>query len=247
MMNLMIRDSHQTLTKSEDYDVPSMDTRIDGCAHLRRLTDSELIIDLNSNDNVSMNFDCSFSSTTSKNKFLVDSVERRCDELTALHEEFQVKKETPTAIDDATATTVTSSTSFNTFQNSKKRVSFGALTINEHSVELGGSGVPAAGPSISLAWDAESQVTIPSIESYEEARQYPPRRGAEMMQPKKHRVNMLLDSGYTLNQIRQCALECDDIRKQRTRTVQQVSFASKTKSVLKKVTLWKKKSSEGCE
>ena len=53
---------------------------------------------------------------------------------------------------------------------------------------------------------------------------------------------MLLESGYTYNQIRVCSQESESIRKQRTKTVQQLSFADRTKSTLKKIVVWKKKS-----
>jgi hypothetical protein len=149
---------------------------------------------------------------------------------------------------DETETTepaiVASSTSFAIIPASKRRVRFGSLTIHAHVMELGGSGLPGSGPAVSLGWKAESHVTIPSVEVYDDRRPYLPRKGIEMLQPKKYRVNMLLDRGYTLNQIQLCMKECEAIRKQRIRTVLQLSFAAKTKSKLKKLAVWKKSRSE---
>ena len=135
----------------------------------------------------------------------------------------------------ATATATSTCTPVNDANDEKeKRVTFGFLEIHEHLVEMGGSGVPRCGPSITLSWKEQSCLRIESVEEYEDARPCVPRRGAEMLQPKMQRVDMLLETGYTFRQINECSHEIDAIRKQRCRTVQRVAFRCKTTSMLKK-------------
>lgn len=223
-MNIVTPNTHHSLTTSSEFEAPMLLEK--------RLTDSDLIIDFNALD-VSSTFDDSSSCFLGKDKTQRSSQAKP-----------EVKKSKEQAIDDATATTIATSTSYLTLASSKnKRVSFGSLTIHEHAVELGISGVPRTGPAISIGWEAESSSTIESVETYEEARPCVPRKGIEMLQPKKQRVNILLESGYTLNQIRSCSQECDDIRNNRTKTVQQVKFGDKTKKTLKKLAVWKTKKS----
>jgi len=185
---------------------------------------TELVIDFNAMDTVSVTFDES---------------ELSMKPLRSQDSPLKVRQDKTLAVDDSTAATVASSASFLTMP-SKKSVSFGSLSIHSHYVELGGSGVPGCGPSIGLGWEVESEITLDSVEEYEDARPFEPRRGAEMMHPKKQRVNLLLESGYTLNQIRSCTEELEAIRKQRTKTVQQVTRADRMNSKLKKLAVWKK-------
>lgn len=140
-----------------------------------------------------------------------------------------------------------SSASYATVPISKRRVRFGHLMIHSHEIEMGGSALPGSGPAVSLGWQAESHVTIESVEAYDDARPCLPRKGIEMQQPKKHRINLLLERGYTLNQIRQCIQKDETIRRSRIRTVQQFSFAEKTKSNLRKLVVWKKRTAEVTE
>lgn len=142
--------------------------------------------------------------------------------------------ESPASPVEATATATSTSSS------GKKRVRFGSLVIHEHAVQLGGSGVPGSGPSISLGWREENCYTVDSLEEYEDSRPCLPRKSIEMLQPKSQRVDLLLNAGYSMNQIRVCSNECDEIRKLRSRTVSRVQFGYRTKSNLKKLLTWKK-------
>lgn len=219
----------------------------------RRLTEADLIIDFNALDTVSTTLDDSvhLSSRSYKSEGKVNKeAKTKVLQATKVHPDITtvtVTKETELDVDDATALTVessvASSVSFLTTPaatKSMKSVRFGSLTIRSHAVELGGSGVPGCGPAVTLGWAEDSEVTIPSVEAYEEARPCLPRRGIEMLLPRRERVDMMLASGYTLNQIRLCSKECEELRKLRTRTVQQLSFADRTKSKLKKLVVWKK-------
>lgn len=122
----------------------------------------------------------------------------------------------------------------------KKRVSFGSLTIHEHNLELGGSGVPRSGPALSLGWGRDSVTKIENVLDYENSRICVPRKGIEMVLPRKERVNMMLESGYTFNQIKKASEELDTLRKQRVKTIVQVSMRARTISTLKKFAVWKK-------
>lgn len=233
MMNVINPASNQSLARADEAD-----SRITGHSCLpRSLSEGELFIDFNAIDTVSVTFDESELSLSSGKS-------SRCDQETRQEKTNVVVNKALAVLDDATAATVASSTSFITVPQTKntmkKSVSFGSLSIHSHALEMGGSGVPGSGPAITLGWDQESSITLPSVEEYEDARPCLPRRGIEMLQPRKQRVNMLLESGYTYNQIRVCSQECESIRKQRTKTVQQLSFSDRTKSTLKKLVVWKK-------
>ena len=248
-MNVVVTSNH-CLSRAEDCIVTSKNAF---SSHTRRLSDSELIIDFDSLDASSMTLhesDCgSFESNEKEvchspvkgykeqGKSTNLEASKTRDDATAVTAATTVIERVP---DDSTVATVASSVSLSNQPRSAKRVSFGSLTIHEHFVELGGSGVPGVGPAISLEWRGNSHVTVDSVEDYEDARPCLPRNRIEMLLPKRQREDMLLASGYTFNQIRTCAEECDTLRKQRARTVQQLSLKDRTKSTLKKFAVWKK-------
>lgn len=232
----------------------------------RSLTEDELFISCNDDDNVSVPGDESALSS-SYHKPQYTSPKDLKQQVIALS-----SKAIGDDLDDATAVTMASSINFSVFTHdesgsevsesqerevlpsfkapqhktipsTEKRVSFGDLTISSHFVELGGSGVPGSGPSISLGWEQASNVTFPSLLEYDDAKSYDSRKGIEMLHPKKQRVDLLLESGYTLNQIHLVTKENETIRKQRSKTVQQLTFSDRTKSKLKKLAVWKKVSS----
>ena len=200
----------------------------------RNTTPTELVIDF---DKLSVTFD--ESSLSLRDQGHDDTMKVRLDKL---------------VLDDATASTVASAASLDISArtttstvataldlSARKRVSFGSMSIHSHFVEMGGSGVPGAGPAVSLGWEEESSVFIPSVEEYDDARPEAPRRSSEMMRPKSQRVKILLDNGYTLNQIRASTEELDALRKQRNRTVQQLQTKDRTRAKLKALAVWNKK------
>jgi len=255
MMNVVISSTH-CLPVAEDCLVSIKDNCL---SHTRRLTDSDLIIEFNSLDASSMTLDesvCipqkvlkseyypSIRNPLKKHNeqgtsFNSETAKTSQDDATAITAATTVI-ETETVSDDSTLATVASSSTVLNQPQSMKRVSFGSLTIHEHVVELGGSGVPRVGPAISLGWHGDSHVTVDSIEAYEDARPCLPRKGVEMLLPKRQRVEMLLASGYTFNQIRLSTQECETVQKARARTVQRLSFIDRTKSTLKKLVVFKK-------
>jgi len=251
MMNVVISSNH-CVSRAEDS-VISKDYHL---SHTRRLTDSDLIIDFDALDASSMTLHESCCSPSESNEKEVNKVKNypskdqetstslrtaktNQDDATAITAATTVI-EAETVFDDSTLVTVSSTATHLNLPRSMKRVRFGSLTIHEHFVELGGSGVPGVGPAISMGWHGESPVTVDSVEAYEDARPCLPRKGIEMLLPKRQRVDMLLACGYTFNQIRVSTQECETVRKQRARTVQKLSFADRTKSTLKKLAVFKK-------
>ncbi|OEU22918.1 hypothetical protein FRACYDRAFT_233081 [Fragilariopsis cylindrus CCMP1102] len=112
-------------------------------------------------------------------------------------------------------------------EQEQKHVRFGSLTIHEHSLVMGGAGLPSrSGPSISLSWKQDTCIELPSVIVYEESRPCVPRNGSEMLHTKNQRIDLLLGSGYTFREIRDCGMECDIIRKQRLQTVKKVQQRS---------------------
>lgn len=242
--------SNQFLSRDEDSIISIKDSN---SSHTRRLTNSELIIDFDALDASSMTLhECACDSCESNEKELHRSIlkghkeqGRNASIETTKGNEYDATATTATivndkAVDDSTLATVTSSASLLNQSRSTKRVSFGSLTIHEHLVELGGQGVPGVGPAISLGWRGDSHITVDSVEAYEDARPSLSRKGIEMLLPKRQRVDMLLASGYTFNQIRVCAEDCATLRKQRARTVKSLSLKERTKSSLKKLVSWRK-------
>lgn len=66
-------------------------------------------------------------------------------------------------------------------------VHFGTLEIHEHLIDLGGA-VPSCGPPLTLAWEAESHFSV-TVEDYEALRPGEPRRGHQLLQTKKQRID----------------------------------------------------------
>jgi len=143
-----------------------------------------------------------------------------------------------------TATSASSTREHNTLINTKKKTSrhrhqvhFGSIEIHEHTIQLGGAGIPStSGPSLSLSWHQEGpSTTIASVIEYEEARnrsplllgqQYVPRKGIEMLHSRTQRIDVLLSVGYTYREIMECTKECDTIRTQRLQTRKQIQLST---------------------
>lgn len=200
----------------------------------RNTTPTELVIDF---DKLSVTFD--ESSLSLRDQGHDDTMKVRLDKLVL--DDATASTVASAASLDISARTTTSTVATSLDLSARKRVSFGSMSIHSHFVEMGGSGVPGAGPAVSLGWEEESSVFIPSVEEYDDARPEAPRRSSEMMRPKSQRVKILLDNGYTLNQIRASTEELDALRKQRTRTVQQLQTKDRTRAKLKALAVWNKK------
>lgn len=103
-------------------------------------------------------------------------------------------------------------------RTTKKRVRFGSLEVHEHAIQLGGSGVPRCGPSISLEWERQDYYLVKSVEFFEDSRPFENRSGMELVQPASRRINMMLAKGHTLSEITACRKANDAILEQRRKT-----------------------------
>lgn len=239
-MNIVFERSHHSLPQV----IGSQSITVDGNAadymlKSNRVSDSTFIIDYNTPSTTSFHSDDDSDESSIDMSCDVSDTCKRKSHINPLSDLALVQEQ-----DDLTATTTATMTELvlettSPRKTKKKRVRLGSLHIHEHGIELGGAGVPRNGPSMCLGWNAISHITIDSIEDYEDARPCVPRKGIEMMQPKAQRVDKLLQSGYSMTQIRLCSQECDEIRTQRARTVSRLSMRSHTVSALKKLLVWK--------
>ena len=133
------------------------------------------------------------------------------------------------SVDDFLSDTL-SATSISEIKRTK-RVTFGSLEVHEHAVQLGGSGVPRTGPPMTLEWEEQAHYLVKSVEFFENSRPFENRRGSQLVQPSSERIAMLLESGYTLGEIKQYTKENEIVRKQRCETLKK----AKKSSVLSKV------------
>ncbi|CAJ1934023.1 unnamed protein product [Cylindrotheca closterium] len=80
-------------------------------------------------------------------------------------------------------------------------VSFGKIEIREYGMVLGDNPSTSSGPSVELDWETQSKFTIDTVDQYESMK---PRR-REMKQlamPSEFRMQLLVNSGYSLREIR---------------------------------------------
>ena len=113
-----------------------------------------------------------------------------------------------------------------------KRVTFGSLEVHEHAVQLGGSGVPRTGPPMTLEWEEQAYYFVKSVEFFENSRPFESRRGSQLVQPSSERIAMLLESGYTLGEIKRYTKDNEIVRKQRCETLQKAKKSSVFSKVL---------------
>mmetsp|Transcript_32649 Transcript_32649/g.36658 ORF Transcript_32649/g.36658 Transcript_32649/m.36658 type:complete len:301 (-) Transcript_32649:235-1137(-) len=184
-------------------------------------TSTEFTFDLDDDSTMSLNIsDAAFSSTTTTT---VDSIAAANDN------DECVPSSTIT-----TATSAASTREHNTLHNTKKKTSrhrhqvhFGSIEIHEHTIQLGGAGIPStSGPSLSLSWHKQGpSTTIASVIEYEEARSCS-RKGIEMLHSRTQRIDVLLSVGYTYREIMECTKACDTIRTQRLQTRKQIQLST---------------------
>mmetsp|Transcript_35117 Transcript_35117/g.39217 ORF Transcript_35117/g.39217 Transcript_35117/m.39217 type:complete len:299 (+) Transcript_35117:303-1199(+) len=187
-------------------------------------TSTEFTFDLDDDSTTSLNIsDAAVSSTTTTT---VDSTTAARDN------DDYVPSSTITP-----ATSASSTREHNTLHNTKKKtlrhrhqVHFGSIEIHEHTIELGGAGIPStSGPSLSLSWHQQGPSTkLASVIEYEETRPLGcvPRKGIEMLHSRTQRIDVLLSVGYTYREIMACTKECDAIRTQRLQTRKQIQLST---------------------
>jgi len=96
---------------------------------------------------------------------------------------------------------------------SEKQVTFGDLTIHEHALKLGDNPACSCGAPLELEWDALSTSTR-NLELYEYMRGER-RKRSKLAIPVQKRAKLLLESGYSLDDIADATLEVEEVKKQR--------------------------------
>jgi len=85
-------------------------------------------------------------------------------------------------------------------------ISFGTIEIREHAMILGkGFSVSGTGPSLEIDWEPQAS-TIIGLEEYEAVR-HERRRKNGLIMPGAYRRNLLLESGYTMQEISEMSVK----------------------------------------
>eukprot|EP00536_Pseudo-nitzschia_multiseries_P012568 jgi/Psemu1/32477/gm1.32477_g len=243
-MDFYIEDNSNSMSHPEDFDKHGIwcvdkDTKSERTFYMDYSnTDSSIFDD--SDDSTC----ATASSSNATNSIELEVVKQDCSSRQEkLEDETTTRTHTTGPISSLSSILKTSSRYENASTTSvgAKCVQFGFLKIHEHPMEMGGAGVPGCGPSVTLGWNEQSSMVIESVVAYEIARESMPRKGIEMLHPKGQRIGILLKAGYSMNQILRCSDECEQIRRQRTKTVKRVTFERRTKSTFRKLLVWKHK------
>lgn len=103
--------------------------------------------------------------------------------------------------------------SYNNNNNNNKNVSFGNITIHQHPLQLGDNPACSSGAPLTIGWNAESTHTR-CLEVYEVIRG-PRRHGRQLAIPLQDRARILLQAGYSLDEIGSATLEVESTKKRR--------------------------------
>ena len=107
-------------------------------------------------------------------------------------------------------------TSITTAVAPKSSVQFSTITVRDYPRIMGDNPASSAGPSVSIGWQHESEITV-SLEEYETIRG-PRRWGREMIIPVKIREELLREVGYSRAEIVKGIRDLNIVRGQRRRT-----------------------------
>ncbi|CAJ1934025.1 unnamed protein product [Cylindrotheca closterium] len=80
-------------------------------------------------------------------------------------------------------------------------VTFGTIEIREYGMVLGDNPSTSSGPSVELDWDTQSTLTIDDIGQYESMKPARRRGTDQLAMSRYRRTKLLLDSGYSLEEI----------------------------------------------
>jgi len=99
-------------------------------------------------------------------------------------------------------------------------VRFGSVEIHEHESELGGSTIPFSGPPLGLGWKRASYQKFQSVDNHldEIAGMGGPRSLQQMQLSSKHRIDTLLELGYTFREVQSSIRESRTLRDERIRS-----------------------------
>jgi hypothetical protein len=95
-----------------------------------------------------------------------------------------------------------------------KQVRFGELTIHEHALELGDNPACSCGAPLTIGWKAQNSSTR-NLDLYEYMRGERRRGRKQLAMNVTDRAQLLLRSGYDINEIAAATMEVDEIKKQR--------------------------------
>ena len=95
------------------------------------------------------------------------------------------------------------SDSSRSIQSTRSIVSFTTIAVHEHPMILSGGRSASGGPAVELDWNSQSESTM-SLDDFEATRLRRRRKSApELMIPGSFRTAILLESGYTINEIKE--------------------------------------------
>jgi len=111
---------------------------------------------------------------------------------------------------------------------SSRSVNFGGVEIHEHEQELCESSVPLRGPALGLGWNRVSSQTFQSVDDHldKTAVAGGPRALNQLLLPTQQRVDILLQNGFSMRQIRSASREAGIVR---TKRVQSARYSSRNK------------------
>ena len=99
-----------------------------------------------------------------------------------------------------------------------KTVSFGPLTIHEHALELGDNPACSSGAPLTLGWKAENTSTL-NLELFEYMRGARRRGRKQLLIDVSERAQLLILSGYSIDEIAAATMEVDEIKKHRAESL----------------------------
>jgi len=106
----------------------------------------------------------------------------------------------------------------------RRSASFSTIQIREYPITLGNNPGGAKGPPITLEWKHDDEKTlVTSLEEYEKKR--PPRRD-DLHIPECVRRWRLLEKGFSMREMRKASSDAEFTRRQRKKTIQQLTFPS---------------------
>ena len=111
-----------------------------------------------------------------------------------------------------------------------KEVAFGELEIREYALCLGDNPSCSSGAPVTLEWEPQAEYQR-NLQFYEYTRQSERRSKCPKMSVQK-RAQLLLASGYTLEQIAAAVLQVDEAKKMRAESLKGMGIGERTKMLL---------------
>lgn len=99
-----------------------------------------------------------------------------------------------------------------------KQVTFGDLTISEFPLELGDNPACSSGAPLTIGWEAQN-TAVRNIDLYEYMRGERRHGRKQLTISVSDRAQLLLQSGYDINEIAAATMEVDEIKKQRAESM----------------------------